>query len=95
VIRAPEALAAAAFFFLAVLTFFWIPGVGIVLALISIIVGIIAVIGANRVVLVSGVALAIAGVVVIPTIHPVAGIVILLFGGAMCATSMVIPVLRR
>jgi len=93
--RVPEALAAAAFLFLAVLTFFWIPGVGIVLALIAMILGVVAVIGANRIALVIGAAIALVGVVVIPTIHPIAGIVMMLFGGALCGASMLIPALRR
>jgi len=86
--RIPEALIAAGFLLLAAITFFIIPGVGIVLALIAMIVGVVAFVRSSRVVLFIGAAIALSGVIVIPTIHPVAGIVITLIGGATCGASL-------
>ena len=63
---------------------------GILLALIATIIAITAVISANRVILFAGAFIALAGIVVIPTIHPLIGIAIMLFGGAICGTSMLL-----
>jgi len=93
--RVPEALIAAGLLVLGVITFFIIPGVGIVLALIAMIVGVTAVVGAHRIMLFAGAVIGLAGVVVIPTIHPIAGIVIMLAGGAICGTAMLMPSFKR
>src|SRR5690242_16561539 len=90
--RGPEALTAAAFFLLAAAAFLWIPGVAILLALIAIVFGFIAFAvpltpHATRVVLFSGGAVALIGVIIIPTIHPIIGLAIMIAGLAMCAAS--------
>jgi uncharacterized membrane protein YgaE (UPF0421/DUF939 family) len=87
------------FLMVAAVTFFWIPGVAIVLAVSAVALALgasliprVGTASARGMVMV-GAGIAILGILVIPSVDPILGTVMLLVGGAVAAASPILEVL--